>query len=112
MKLRRIDYHKDHPQNIRVDCTPCTLYVVTPPVTVAHISLGKTENPDEDWKHHGGRSYEDGAQGFHFLGVHEMWTTVWLECPEGAMTIAEENDPGVLTIVCIPQIEPAKGLIE
>lgn len=106
MKLKRIDYAERHPRNIRVNCEPCRIFPTTPPVTTATISLGKTEDPSEDWSFMGGRSYEDGAQGFHFSGSGDVWATVWLECPEGAMTIAEENDPGVLYVVCIPRLLP------
>lgn len=102
MKLRRIDYASGHPHNINVNDNPAQIYPVPPPLSIAFISPGKTSNPKQDWKWIDGRAYEDGAQGF-FLQSDEGIATVWMECPENALTLAEQLGPGEICIVCIPR---------
>ena len=102
MKLRRIQYAPSHPRNIRVNCDPAAMYPTPAPISMAFISLGKTENPKEDWKLCEGRGFQDGVQCL-FFESNGGSALVWLECPEGSLTVAEQIGPTEVCVVCIPR---------
>lgn len=104
MKFRRIDYTpKSAPHNIRVTENTPDLHPVPNPISMAFVSLGKTENPEQDWRFKGGRAGEDGAQGFFFEAASGAEAVVWLECPDDSLTVAEQIGSSEVCIVCIPR---------
>ena len=82
------------------NCPAQTLRILPRILGVWSIQALKTEKFAEDWKFEPGcRHYCGGAQGFSFRSEAGHSAVVWIDTPDEHETVAEENDPGTVTVV-------------
>ena len=94
----RIDYSdSDAPKTIKV--VALNRYNVP----MFSVYYNKTEDHNQDWIFSvGTRYYDEGVEGFEARTRDgRFWATVYIPVESIAMTVAEENDPGTLTIAVI-----------